>query len=115
MIDFLRKENKYLDNVSMSEELGEDLLLVDILPIKRDTSNEQEVKYLRLKRIVDDQLLGLNQKQCKIIGMYLNRRSYQEIADCVGIAKQNVGVCIKSFREKLAQKLGLDIGRWKHG
>lgn len=114
MIDFLRKESKHLDNDSLFGELEEDLLLIDTVAAEQDTSDEKLQRYLKLIDQVRRQLFWLGGKQKRIIELYLNRRSYQEIADCVGISKQNVGECVKAFRKSIAQKLELNIEGCDH-
>lgn len=114
MIDFLRKESKHLDNDSLFDELEEDLLLIDTVAAEQDNSDEKLQRYLKLIDQVRRQLFWLGGKQKRIIEQYLNRRSYQEIADCVGISKQNVGECVKAFRKSIAQKLELNIEGCDH-
>ena len=117
MIDFLRKESRNMDIDSLDaplDDLEDDFLLLDTLPIEQDTADEKLTRYLRLLKRVKFNMFWLNGKKKKIIAMYLNRRSYQEIADCVGISKQNVGACINAFRETLTRELGLNIEGFSH-
>jgi DNA-directed RNA polymerase specialized sigma24 family protein len=109
MTDYIRKESNHLGESSLLDEVGEDLTLGEIIPTTEETADIKLSRFLKLKRQTDFKISRLKGRAKRIIEMYLNRRSYQEIADCVGIAKQNVGECVKAFRKTMARELGLDI------
>ena len=109
MIDFLRKEKRHCNNISIFTEIVDDKSYIDILTVEQDTADLELQKYIALLNTVRRRITKLDGRPKKIIEMYMRRRSYQEIADCVGIAKQNVGECVKAFRKSIARDLGLDI------
>jgi len=101
MIDYLRKENKHLDNLSLFDQIEEDLLLIETVPVDQDTSNIKQARYVKLLGQVKYQMAFLNGKQKTIIKMYLNRRPYHEIAAYVGVSKSYVGECVLAFRDAI--------------
>jgi len=103
MIDYLRKENKHLENLSLFDEIEEDLLLLEILPIEQDTADIQQARYFKLLKQVKYQMAFLNGRQRTIIKMYLNRRPYHEIATRVGVSKSYVGECVCAFRDAIGR------------
>ena len=106
MIDFLRKENRHMDNLSLLEEIEDDLLLIETVIAEQDTADIQQARYFKLLKQVRQQMAYLNGKQRTIIKMYLNRRPYHEIAAYVGVSKSYVGECVLAFREAIERCYG---------
>jgi len=104
MCMFLRKEKKHLNNISLFEEIEEDILLIDILGAVKDSMSELlEVEELLSKvRIV---VSGLDGKSKKIIELYLKHYPQREIAKRVGVSQVSVSSHIKAFRKLLKAEL----------
>lgn len=101
MIDLLRQERRYLDDISIFEEIEEDLCLLDTFESENKNSDIEVQKYLCLRKKVNKKFDTLQGKERKIIQMYLNRRSFDEIGAYVGTAKQNVSRYVKNFRKSI--------------
>lgn len=70
------------------------------LPVNLEAIAEEDDKVSRLRelyRMIN--LLGKLERA--LILLWLEERSYQEIADIIGISKQNVGVRLNRIKEKL--------------
>ena len=110
MLDVLRREQKHIDNdVSMFDEIMENVKLIDTLPAKRERNAIDTTVYNGVCEQINDETTRLNDKHRRIISMYMNRRTYTEIAQNVGTAKSTVHDCVLSFRRAIASKLGLEI------
>lgn len=86
-VTFLRKSTKSIKAVPLNDDLV-------IFTEESDISNVREMYRLINK---------LNAIDKAIILLYLEERSYDEIAMIVGITKSNVGVRINRIKEKLQQ------------
>ena len=113
MIDFLRPHAKYLNEASLFEKAKDDLLYADILG--EDDANEfARMRCQILNKLVNNKIDGLHGKAKDIIPMYLNRRSYAEIARTLGTTKQNIGKYVSRFRNIIAQELekNCEVTKW---
>lgn len=86
-VTFMRKSGARPKTTSLSE----DLIVYDD---STDTSQIKEL-YTLINR--------LNEIEKAIVLLYLEERSYDEIAQIVGITRNNVGVRINRIKEKLSQ------------
>ena len=113
MIDFLRPHTKYLNEASIFEKAENDIIYADILG-EDDAAEFARVRCQTLNKLVNEKIDGLHGKAKDIIPMYLNRRSYAEIARAVGTTKQNVGKYITRFRKVIAQELknNKEVAAW---
>ena len=86
-VTFLRKSGARPKTTSLSE----DLIVYD------DATDTLQIKelYALINR--------LNEIEKAIVLLYLEERSYDEIAQIVGITRNNVGVRINRIKEKLSQ------------
>ena len=111
MVDFLRREFPFLNDKDDEES---DLVfdpIVDGLIIEEEIKGSPDFEphnvyaYYLLKSQVYDVLNRFNYKGKQIIRMYLNRRSFSEIAKCCDTTKPNVQKYVRRFREAVADKL----------
>jgi RNA polymerase sigma-70 factor (ECF subfamily) len=86
-VTFLRKSGARPKTTSLSE----DMMVYD------DATDAMQIKelYTLINR--------LNEIEKAIVLLYLEERSYDEIAQIVGITRNNVGVRINRIKEKLSQ------------
>lgn len=88
-ISNFRKESRKPERLTISaEELQ--------IPDMEDTSGQNE-KLTMLKQAID----SLSNIEKAIIMLYLEEKSYEEIADIVGITKTNVGAKLNRIKSKL--------------
>lgn len=71
------------------------------LPATPDTSAEYELKIKYLYAAIDQ----LSQVEKAIVMLYLEERSYEEMAEIIGITKTNVGVKLNRIKAKLEKLL----------
>ena len=109
MANLVKSQCRFLGDASIFEPLGDDLAIIDTLEAKPDVLVDELSAYTHLFNCVQTKIASLDGRAKEIISMYMNRRPYQEIAKCVGVSKQTVGVCVKSFRVNMAKSLGLNI------
>ena len=111
MLNCLRKELKTYNDISMFEEIGEELRIIDTL--QADNYNEllEHKRYMWVLDTIQEYVATLDERSKKIIHLYMNRRSFDEIAKQVGLSKSTVHDCIKIYRRTMALHLGLDIVR----
>ena len=102
MIDFIRPHAKFLDDISL-DSCENDLAYIDILTDKN--SEYENLACENLNLLLDQHLGKMTDRNKNIINMYLNRRSYAEIARAVGSTKQNVGQHINRFRRAIKQDM----------
>jgi len=76
-------------------------LLTDDLIVYDDSEDTSRIK--ELYRLINK----LNEIEKAIVLLYLEERSYDEIAQIIGITKSNVGVRINRIKEKLVQMSNL--------
>lgn len=95
---YLRKEKKHLNNKSLSDEIGENIVLEDIISDEKNEIEQREMvmdneKYLEniCKSLKTD-------KQRKIITMYINGSTQQKIAKKLGISQPQVSRIIKKMK-----------------
>jgi RNA polymerase sigma-70 factor (ECF subfamily) len=86
-VTFLRKSGRSIKSVPLTD----DLLLI--------TEDSETSTIKELYRLINK----LNALEKAIILLYLEERSYDEIALIIGITKSNVGVRINRIKEKLHQ------------
>ena len=89
-ISFYRKGKHAVHYVPFSETLI-------VLEEKADASAEMENNINLLQQFINQ----LNEIDKSIMLLYLDERSYKEIAEIMGIAESNVGVKINRAKEKL--------------
>ena len=111
MVDFIRPHAKYLDDVSLSEEvdLGEELCMLEEILGEDDEQHYCAMRCENLNNFVENKANRLVGKEKEIINMYLNRRSYAEIARAFGTTKQNIGKYVAKFRKSVNR--GFDRNR----
>lgn len=71
------------------------------IPAMPDTSPEYELKIKYLYAAIDQ----LSQVEKAIVMLYLEERSYDEMAEIIGITKTNVGVKLNRIKAKLEKLL----------
>ena len=86
-VTFLRKSGRSIKSVPLTD----DLMLI--------AENSETSTIKELYRLINK----LNAVDKAIILLYLEERSYDEIAQIIGISKSNVGVRINRIKEKLHQ------------
>jgi RNA polymerase sigma-70 factor (ECF subfamily) len=69
--------------------------------IRETDSDETGEKWQMLKRYIDD----LNLLDKGIVILYLENKSYDEIAQIIGISRSNVGTKLSRIKEKLRQQV----------
>lgn len=84
----------------------------DSLPEQADSSNTiEEISMNEKTRWLIRAMASLNDIDKSIMLLYLEEKSYDEIADILGISKSNVGVRINRAKETLRQH----FNQWNHG
>ncbi|MBS1603377.1 MAG: sigma-70 family RNA polymerase sigma factor [Bacteroidetes bacterium] len=95
-IYFLRKSQRRPPVVSMREELLE-------IPEPDETSMDQRFRTLH------EHIKGLNLLEKGIVMLYLEGKSYEEIAGLIGISSSNVGTRLSRIRERLKKQIAKTI------
>lgn len=72
-----------------------------VLDYHDSMSNDDEEKWALFRQQID----GLNLLDKGIVMLYLDNKSYDEIATIVGISKTNVGTKLQRIKEKLRKQL----------
>lgn len=93
-VSSFRKNSRRPHHASLSD------LDLDI-PASPDTSAEYELKIKYLYAAIDQ----LSQVEKAIVMLYLEERSYDEMAEIIGITKTNVGVKLNRIKAKLEKLL----------
>jgi len=101
MLILLRKEKKYLRDISLYEETDDGLLLIDTIPAN-DTSDTKNL-LLKIKAI----LAGFDNKDRKFIILYLRNTTQAEIAKQSNISTGYISKQIKYFKELLKKRLNI--------
>ncbi len=86
-----KKSKKSVETVPITEQ---------VLNYRENTGNENDEKWKVLKQ----QIENLNFLDKGIIVLYLDNKSYDEIAEIIGISKSNVGTKLSRIKEKLKQQ-----------
>ncbi len=73
----------------------------EILNIKDEDDNYMEEKILEVRKHISH----LNLLDKGIVMLYLENKSYEEIAEIVGISKTNVGTKLSRIKEKIRQQI----------
>lgn len=95
-ISFYRKEKKWsIKNDFYNEE--------SIFKIEEDTSEEQTELDFHLK-LLQEFIHNLNELNKALILLYLEEKSYEEIAEILGITKTNVATKISRIKFKLKKE-----------
>ncbi|WP_231862312.1 RNA polymerase sigma factor [Rufibacter sp. DG15C] len=93
-VSSFRKESRRPHQSSLSD--------LDLqIPSAPDTSAEYELKIKYLYSAIDQ----LSQVEKAIVMLYLEDKSYDEIAEIIGITKSNVGVKLNRIKAKLEKLL----------
>ena len=92
-ISFYRKEKKSKNTVSMDEHLIE-------IAYEEDLNDESENNYKLLLKFVNE----LKELDRALMILYLEDKSYKEIAEILGITETNVATKISRIKEKIKQK-----------
>lgn len=95
-IYFLRRNQRRPSVESIREELLE-------IPEPDDTSMEDRFRTLH------EHIKGLNLLERGIVMLYLEGRSYEEIASLIGISAGNVGTRLSRIRERLKKEIAKTI------
>lgn len=110
-LDQIQNLNKVaIHHVSMSEQIGEDMTLLDVLPSDKSTDPETVTKQKLLKERVRDVLGSLNPRTEKIIRLRFGigepheELTLQSIADELGISKERVRVIQREAMSKMKRK-----------
>ena len=106
MISFLRKENRNMAD-SLFADAGDEnnLRLIDVLASEQATADDY-CAHGELVGIIMRLARCLRERDRKIIGLYLKRRTQKEIAERVGVTQQCVSIVIGKFRLSVKQVLG---------
>jgi RNA polymerase sigma-70 factor (ECF subfamily) len=88
----LKKSKRKIPTVHLDEQ---------VLDFHEIDKSEIEEKWQMLKRHIDD----LNLLDKGIVLLYLENKSYEEIAQIIGISATNVGTKISRIKEKLKEKI----------
>jgi RNA polymerase sigma-70 factor (ECF subfamily) len=78
------------------------------VPISAQSLNVQEIDISEIEekwRIVRQQLNNLNLLDKGIVMLYLEDKSYEEIAEIIGISTSNVGTKLSRIKEKLKKQI----------
>jgi len=108
MVDYIRPHAKFLNDVSIFEQSENDLSYMEILRDKQ-SDNNMKIRYEFLKTLIQHEVKGMKLKEAKIIKLYLNRMSQQNIAKIVNCTQQNVAKHIKKFRERISDELDREV------
>ena len=92
-ISFYRKEKRSGDVVSLSTHTAE-------IEMKEDDTNENETNILLLQQFINE----LKPLERALMILYLESKSYGEIADILGITETNVATKINRIKNNLKQK-----------
>jgi RNA polymerase sigma factor (sigma-70 family) len=88
----LKKSKKTVSTVPIDEQA---------LNYQENTGNESEEKW----KVFRQQIENLNLLDKGIVMLYLDNKSYDEIAEIIGISKSNVGTKLLRIKEKLKQQI----------
>ncbi len=88
----LKKSKRKIPTVHLDEQ---------VLDFHEIDKSEIEEKWQMLKRHIDD----LNLLDKGIVLLYLENKSYEEIAQIIGISATNVGTKLSRIKEKLKEKI----------
>jgi RNA polymerase sigma factor (sigma-70 family) len=94
-ISFYRKERKWATKSHFYNEES-------IFRIEEETENQTELDY-HLK-LLQEFIHGLNELNKALMLLYLEEKSYEEIAEILGISKTNVATKISRIKLKLKNK-----------
>lgn len=87
-----KKSKKSVETVPINEQ---------VLNYRENTGNENDEKW----KVLRQQIENLNLLDKGIIVLYLDNKSYDEIAEIIGISKSNVGTKLSRIKEKLKQQI----------
>jgi RNA polymerase sigma factor (sigma-70 family) len=73
----------------------------EVLDFWENGTNEEEERW----KILSQQIAHLNLLEKGIVILYLEDKSYQEIAEIIGISTTNVGTKLSRIKEKLKQQI----------
>ncbi len=73
----------------------------EVLAIQSSDSNEEAAKWEKIRQQINT--LSLLEKG--IIMLYLENKSYKEIAEIIGISETNVGTRLARIKKKLKNKI----------
>jgi RNA polymerase sigma factor (sigma-70 family) len=88
----LKQSKKIIQTISVEEHF---------LHPHQNESNDEEEKWQRFRAQMDT----LNLLDKGIVMLYLDNKSYDEIAAIIGISKTNVGTKLQRIKEKLKQQI----------
>jgi RNA polymerase sigma-70 factor (ECF subfamily) len=88
----LKEVNRRVPTVPIDEQL---------LHFKEPGKSDDEARWKLLKQHID----GLNLLEKGIVILYLEEKSYEEIAETIGISASNVGTKLSRIKEKLRQQI----------
>ena len=92
-ISFYRKQKQVPSPLPYTENL-------ENLPDNADNSNQTEANIILLQQFISE----LRELDRALMLLYLEAKSYAEIADIMGITETNVATKISRIKEKLKQK-----------
>ena len=75
------------------------------LNFKDTDKNDEEDRWKLLKQYIDD----LNLLEKGIVILYLEEKSYEEIAEIIGISASNVGTKLSRIKEKLKHQISKQL------
>jgi RNA polymerase sigma-70 factor (ECF subfamily) len=91
-IYYLKQSKKRLSTIPMNQE---------VLAIQSSDNNEEAAKWEKIRQ----QINALNLLEKGIIMLYLENKSYKEIAEIIGISETNVGTRLTRIKKKLKNKI----------
>lgn len=92
----LKKSRKNVVTVPIDEQ---------VLNYHDNTGNENEEKWKVFRQHIEN----LNLLDKGIVMLYLDNKSYDEIAEIIGISKTNVGTKLSRIKEKLKQQINKNL------
>jgi len=76
-----------------------------VLNYQENADNESEEKW----KVLRQQIENLNLLDKGIVMLYLDNKSYDEIAEIIGISKSNVGTKLLRIKERLRQQINKNL------
>jgi len=102
MIDYLRRQRKFDNDISIFTEVEDGLSLVDYIVARDDFS----VDFVNLRDLVRSRVAVLGEKAQIVIRMYLEGYTHAAIALRICTRRQYVTAIIRQFRADMAAALG---------
>jgi RNA polymerase sigma factor (sigma-70 family) len=102
---FLKYLRDYDEKHDTTDNDDNEMSLLDTIAGSHSLEPENELAYHELIQSIKDIVKDYPEKYKKVIRMYLNHRSYKEIARFFGISFQRVGQIISAFRIAVSKRI----------